>query len=356
MNDDINDWQAGPKGWVLWVSIGLMLAEALTSLALVSLGQVRTLVSDAPAGPEQNESVTALFDDASVDGRRDVEVEPPSRLVPTVWWGGGLAAAAVFCACVVSPMFAIPLWQIVLSVVLSCLVAIIAVRALGQTDLNPVSGVGKLSQVIFAVVAPGHIVTNLVAGALAEAGATQAGDLMQDLKTGHLLGASPRAMFFAQLLGATWSIFVTVAAYQLYEGIYGIPSEKFEAPVAHVWVDMATLMNSGLASLPRTALKCAGYFAGAGVLLPLVEECLKASGTEPWFLPSGMAWAVGMYLTADWTLPRAAGSLIEWGWRRWSPDSHDRHMLMVASGLVLGEGCMSILGLVLTAAHVPTLR
>jgi len=32
-------------------------------------------------------------------------------------------------------------------VVVALLVALLAVRALGQTDLNPVSGVGKISQV-----------------------------------------------------------------------------------------------------------------------------------------------------------------------------------------------------------------
>jgi len=35
------------------------------------------------------------------------------------------------------------------------------------------------SQVVFAVVAPGHVVANLAAGAVAEAGAQQAGDMMQ---------------------------------------------------------------------------------------------------------------------------------------------------------------------------------
>ena len=44
------------------------------------------------------------------------------------------------------------------------------------------SGVGKLSQLVFGVVAPGNAVANIIAGAIAEAGAAQAGDLMQDLK------------------------------------------------------------------------------------------------------------------------------------------------------------------------------
>lgn len=40
-------------------------------------------------------------------------------------------------------------------------------------------------QLVFAVVSPGSVVPNLVAGAIAEAGAQQAGDLMQVLKGLH---------------------------------------------------------------------------------------------------------------------------------------------------------------------------
>lgn len=41
--------------------------------------------------------------------------------------------------------------------------------------------------------------------------------MMQDLKTGHLLGGSPRAQFLAQLIGSAVSIVVAVAAYELYK-------------------------------------------------------------------------------------------------------------------------------------------
>lgn len=39
------------------------------------------------------------------------------------------------------------MWQPLVGVAIALLVALLAVRALGETDLNPVSGVGKLSQV-----------------------------------------------------------------------------------------------------------------------------------------------------------------------------------------------------------------
>ena len=47
------------------------------------------------------------------------------------------------------------------------------VRALGETDLNPVSGLGKVSQLFFAWIQPGNIVANIIAGGVTEAGAEQ---------------------------------------------------------------------------------------------------------------------------------------------------------------------------------------
>ena len=51
--------------------------------------------------------------------------------------------------------------------------SLISVRALGETDLNPVSGLGKVSQLLFAWIQPGNIVANIIAGGVAEAGAQQ---------------------------------------------------------------------------------------------------------------------------------------------------------------------------------------
>lgn len=49
----------------------------------------------------------------------------------------------------------------------------VRVRALGETDLNPVSGLGKVSQLFFAWIQPGNIVASIIAGGVAEAGAQQ---------------------------------------------------------------------------------------------------------------------------------------------------------------------------------------
>lgn len=133
-----------------------------------------------------------------------------------------------------------------------------SVRALGETDLNPVSGIGKISQLLFAVLQPHNVVANIIAGGVAEAGAQQAGDLMQDLKTGALLKASPRSQFYGQMIGSLASVFVSSAAYMLYkvppfllaqlegaqgspsvctilQSVYEIPGPAFRVPSAAIW-------------------------------------------------------------------------------------------------------------------------
>lgn len=123
------------------------------------------------------------------------DLEPPEHKIPTVLWLGGLGGAtgmpsgsfgmcykclsrtmllcriwnvlwwfllnivfasntkvhscvvSVLATAVLSYLFSMPVYEPILAVVAAALVAILAIRALGETDLNPASGVGKLSQV-----------------------------------------------------------------------------------------------------------------------------------------------------------------------------------------------------------------
>ena len=365
---DVDSWEVGAQGWVLWVALGLMLAESLTSLLLLVLRQLGSSPKTLSSSASSSSSAALAAAAAAAELMAEEEVAPPEQLVPLRWWAPGLLGSSALCVGLISALLAVPAWQLTISVLLSCVVAVLAVRALGQTDVNPASAVGKLSQIVFAFVAPGNVATNIVAGALAEAGAMQAGDLMQDLKTGHLLGASPRAQFFAQLIGSTFSVFVTVGAYQLYTSAYGCDggggaggwgcAEQFGVPVAHVWLDMAVLMQQGLVALPPGCLSFAAWFGVAGVFLALAKAA-PAMGLPLLrhlppralrLLPSGIAFGIGMYLTPEWTLPRVAGALGSVAWRAVHPASHEQLYLMVASGFVLGDGVVSIIALFLHAA------
>lgn len=78
---------------------------------------------------------------------------------------------------------------------------------------------------------------------------------MQDLKTGHLIRASPRAQFYGQLIGSCLSIVVTSIAYSLYNHAYEIPGPSFPAPTAYVWLGLARLLRA-CPLLPQFLSRC----------------------------------------------------------------------------------------------------
>lgn len=336
----IGDWKSGATGWVLWISLAIMLGDSLTSLSLLLITSLKR-------------NIAAIRTHTEVED--DQEHDSADERIPTAWWVGGLILSGAFCTAMLTPMLDLPVIDPLAAVGLALLVAVLAVRALGQTDLNPVSGVGKLSQGVFAIIAPGRVVPNLVAGAIAEAGAQQAGDMMQDFKTAHLLGVCPKAQFYAMLMGSFASVFVSVGAYALYTSAFHIPGPEFPAPTAEIWLDMAELVNGG--QLPSHVLPFCIASAALAAMLPLASFFIHSEGQEADLdqppgsgvsqkllraLPSGIGFAVGMYVAPKWTLPRIIGSLIEQGWLVWKPKSHASLMVVVASGLVLGEGTASI--------------
>lgn len=221
----IGDWKTGGRGWILWVSLGIMLADCLVGLTVVS---VNTIIGINRHRYEQLGNEDKEDEDAPIDQRVSGKVTL-----------AGLAGSSLLCVLAVKIVFdGIPVYAIVVAIAIALVLSVLGVRALGETDLNPVSGIGKVSQIVFALIIPRSnpqtIIINLIAGGIAEAGAQQAGDLMQDLKTGHLLGASPKVQFYGQLIGSIWSAIISAGIYKLYTHVYEIPGPLFQIPTAQV--------------------------------------------------------------------------------------------------------------------------
>lgn len=62
----------------------------------------------------------------------------------------------------------------------------------------------------------------------------------------------------------------------------------------------------------------------------------------------------GMYNTPSFTLARTVGGLLSLWWRRWKGRS-ETPIIVLASGLILGEGLFSIVNLLLASMKVPHL-
>lgn len=407
---DVDDWEHGSKGWIVWVSLAIMLADSVINLAwlivkpLIQYGPswvhwLRRGVREGtwenylpiPRHPWQHQysllppSTTSepstplsnheqIADSKSADPPDDA---PPQHLVPMRTVLILLPVTLLICILCIHFSFGdlIPISLTLLSVVLALILSIMGVRALGETDLNPVSGISKLTQLVFALVTPSSlsdraVVINLLAGAVSESGALQAGDMMQDLKTGHLLNASPKAQFYGQLIGSVIGAVVSAAVYKLYVSVYEIPGGLFDIPTGYVWIFTARLVTGQ--GLPEKVGVWAFWVGGVWVVLTMLRIYIATlrqreadqdespgrfggwKGVVYHLIPGGIAVAVGMYNTPSFTLARTVGGLLSWYWTGWRRGEESR-VIVLASGLILGEGVVSIVNLLLASGGVPHL-
>ncbi|KAJ2922549.1 hypothetical protein H1R20_g14535, partial [Candolleomyces eurysporus] len=333
----VGDMSSGARGWILWVALGIMCTDSLVSLLPV----VGEFVIDVVKPLRQQ--YTRIGEDGPV--KRSHEDETEDRLVPYSWVVSGLLASIVLGTILVWVVFGhegIKPWATVIGFIFGGLLSIIGVRALGETDLNPVSGLGKVSQLLFAWLQPGNIVANIIAGGVAEAGAQQAGDLMQDLKTGHLCHASPRAQFYGQLIGSSVSIIVTTTAFTLYNRAYEIPGPSFPAPTAYVWLGLARLLRDG--QLPEnSALFMAGFSLFFGILSGIKTKASRRQLGYAQWIPSGVAFAIGFLNTPSFSIARLIGGVIEYVYRtRYAKQDGEKKRVPIR--LCIYVGCWRALG------------
>ncbi|HKA89407.1 MAG TPA: OPT family oligopeptide transporter [Haliangiales bacterium] len=202
----------------------------------------------------------------------------PSKMapveVPPSWFGWGLLVATALVAGVARIMFGIPLWMGVLAAAVGFVLSIVACRSMGETDIAPLGPLGKIAQFIYAGVHPGHYPTNLMSASVTAGSAAHSSDLLTDLKTGYLLGGSPRRQFLAQLFGIVAGAFFCGPAYLLLVRPEKIASADLPTPAAQQWAAVADLLAHGIRFEAR----------GAGTARAVPVEALALTGR-----PSGIA-------------------------------------------------------------------
>jgi putative OPT family oligopeptide transporter len=172
----------------------------------------------------------------------------------------------------------------------------------------------------------------LTIGTVVCVAASIAGDISQDLKSGYILGATPKRQQASELFGAFTSAFFVAWAVMMLGRVYGFGSEEITAPQATL---MKTVVDGVLqANLPWSLVLIGGSFA-------VVSELLS--------IPS-LPFAVGIYLPLSTMSPVFVGGLV-----RRIVDAHRERQeqdtlakstntgVLLSSGLIAGEGIMGVL-------------
>ena len=388
----INDWAEGGRGWIAWIALVIMLTDALINLFwfIVKsilrfvpglMSRLTTLCSQwlPPSlwvpnrvGDQNYVPILHRTSSASVLPSSPQPFESSDNMredAPSEHLVSNRAAAIMFAlsllVCLVSMQISfgsiIAPQHSVLAVFIAVLLSIMGVRAVGETDINPASGISKFTQLIFAFSTsrdlPHRVLVNLIAGQVADSGAGQAGDMMQDLKTGHLLKASPKAQYFGAIIGSIFGAFISPIIYKMYTAVYQMPSTLFPMPQAYVWVFAARLVTGrGLPPKVGIFAICASIMFTISTILRIYLGIHPSPDVRKWqpFVPSGIAVAIGMYNPPSFTLARAIGGLFSLWWTHYRRLDETK-ITVLASGLVLGEGIISIVNLMLAFVDVPHL-
>jgi uncharacterized oligopeptide transporter (OPT) family protein len=223
-------------GWAVWPGVMAALAASLfhfawkwrsLAQAFGSIGKLARSSSKAKASPM-----------AAVE-------------VPATWFGWGMIACTAYVAAAALVIFDISIWMSVVAVLLSFVLAIVACRATGETDVTPIGPLGKITQLTYAALRPGHYGTNLMTASITAGAASHSADLLTDLKTGYLLGGSPRRQFIAQFFGILAGAVFCVPAYLLVARPEKIGTADLPAPAAQTWAVVADLLANGVESADR---------------------------------------------------------------------------------------------------------
>ena len=225
---------------------------------------------------------------------------------------------------------------------------------------SPISGVGILSIVICAsvlalVVTPtSDNRTPLVAFALfitaiVFACATISNDNLQDLKTGQLVGASPRRQQIALIVGVGAGAAVIPSILNLLAKAYGFAGAPNIGVVAPnpLPAPQATLISALAQGVIGGSLawKMLGIGALVGVGLVLLDAALGAAGKLR--IPP-LAVGIGIYLPMSATFAVVVGAVLShWYDKRVrsspNPERAERLGTLVASGLIVGESLWGVL-------------
>ena len=216
---------------------------------------------------------------------------------------------------------------------------------------NPLSGLTISTVVVAALLlvvlmgkeaAHGPAAAIIVASAVCCAGAI-AGDNMQDLKAGQIVGATPYKQQIMQIVGTVSAALVIGPVLILLKNAYGfagvpdVGPEALAAPQANLMASIAEGVFGG--GLPWNFVIAGMVLAAAIIAL----DCwLVRRGSS--FRTPVLAVAVGIYLPLELSVPIFLGGLVHWaGSRIRGNTATSREGLLFASGLITGEALMGIL-------------
>ncbi len=338
------------NNWSLWWGISIMVMASMVSL----FAKPKVFV----------EAFRAVFGRKGKAATEDVvaHIELPLKVsfvgIPIVGALGVWMAHAYFGVSWVLGALAIPL-IIVLTLIASSSTAL--------TGITPTGSLSKIPQFIFGAAAPKHPATNLMTGVMCVEVASNASNLLMDIKPGYMLGAKPRQQAIGHMIGimagalASTPLFFVLFLSDYDAGKAAADAEhvqkimapeggQFSFPSAVQWKGVSDLVTSlfggGEGKLLTTSIAWSmGIAAGVGLVMEVVRIFSRGK-----FPISPLAIGLGVLVPPESTMAMFAGAMFFWVMgRMFAEKKESRGKLLwidtqepICAGLIAGAALVGI--------------
>ena len=224
---------------------------------------------------------------------------------------------------------------------------------------NPISGITIATIVVASVLlvilmgkgAEKGPAAAIIIGSVVCCAAAIAGDNMQDLKAGRIVGATPWKQQVMQMVGTLSSALVLAPILMLLYRAYGFKGQEGAGPDALSAVQ-ANLMAAVSQGVFQGQMPWTFAFIGMGVAVAIIVLDRFLESRNSTFRTPVLAVAIGFYLPLELSVPIFGGGIIHWAIQGFHKrrqtaveqiEVSNRSGLLFASGLITGEALMGIL-------------
>jgi len=320
--------------WSLWWGVTMMIVGSLVSL--FGRPQLITSAFKSLAGGKK---------DASGDVLKHIEFPLWISVV-------GIPVFSVLGAGVTHYFFGVPWLLAFISLPLIFVLTIICTNSMALTSWTPTGSLSKITQFAMGAIDRTNPASNLIPAGMTAEIASNAANLLSDIKPGYMLGGKPRHQAWGHVIGIfAGAICCTPLFFLLFlppdaNGVRStatIVSETFAMPAAIQWQGVAELIMKGLSALPYSAIVSMIVAAIAAAAIEIARIATKGR-----FPLTAVSIGLGTVLPPESTLGMFFGALVFWLMgRRRTPGSKAHAfwvdgMEPICAGLISGAALVGI--------------
>jgi uncharacterized oligopeptide transporter (OPT) family protein len=285
--------------WSLWWGVTMMVVGSLTSL----LARPQIFIS-------------AFRNVLRGGGDRDGD-DPVRHIEFPLWISAvGIPVMSVVAAWVSHGFFGVPWLLAFISLPLILVLTVICTNSMALTSWTPVGALAKITQFSMGAIDRANPASNLIPAGITSEVASNAANLLSDIKPGYMLGGKPRQQAVGHVIGIFAGAISCVPLFFLLflppdaNGLRSpdtIISEQFSMPAALQWKGVAEIITKGLSALPHSAVVSMVVAAVCAVAIEVAKIATKGR-----FPLSAVALGLGVVLPPESTLAMFVGAFGFW--------------------------------------------